>query len=175
MGLVLTSQALEESRKINEVDQTFKLIDRALLKPISMMREFYPKCPNFVKSLWPQQNIFSQKTENLIEDDKACILDLSIVMMQCFEDHFTGDVFDSTGNIVWAGNFLQWTSSDTFLEMWKSLYPNFKNTTNEYTKLLFEYSNKNGKIKDADDLEKRCNQFVSDQRIKNIYLTLRKL
>jgi len=170
MGLILTSQALEESRKLTASEQTFKLIDRALISPVSMMRMLYPNCPNFVKSLWPQKGIFNTDlSTDDIKDDPVSILDLSIVIFQSFEDHFTGSGFDETGEIVWAGNFLQWTSSDTLQEMWKTLYPNFKSSTSEYAKLLFEYSNKNGKIKDSDDLMKRSTELIKDQRLIKLF------
>lgn len=118
MGLILTAQALEESRTLTVSEQTLKLIDRSLLAPISLMRILYPKCPNFVKSLWPQKGIFNTDlSTDDIKDDPVSILDLSIVIFQSFEDHFTGAGFDETGEIVWTGNFLQWTSSDTLQEM----------------------------------------------------------
>ena len=47
--------------------------------------------------------------------------------------------------------------------------PNFRDTTNEYTKLLFEYSNKDGKIKDSDDLMKRSIEFSKDKRLLDIF------
>lgn len=50
-----------------------------------------------------------------------------------------------------------------------SLYPNFRDTTNDYTKLLFEYANKGGKIKDADELMKRSKEFSKDQRLVEIF------
>lgn len=171
MGLILTAQALEENRKLTTNEQTFKLIDRALLIPISMMRKLYPKCPNFIRSLWPQKGIFDivPSTQSEINDDQSSILDLSIVMIQSFEDHFTGAGFDETGEIVWAGNYLQWTSSDKFQEMHKILYPNFKNSTNEYCSLLFEYSNKGGKIKNSDELMIRCKEFIHDTRVIQLF------
>jgi len=168
MGLILTAQAFEEGQKLTSIDQTHKLIDRSLLEPIDKMRQFYTKCPNFVKSLWPQKGIFDEKVSTT-EDDPSCILDLSMVMIQAFEDHFTGSGFDATDQIVWSGNFLQWASSDKFQEMFYLLYPNFTNTTIEYCKLLFEYANKNGKIKDAEDLMKRSEALTKDQRLINLY------
>ena len=178
MGLILTAQAFEESQKLTITDQTFKLIDRSYLEPVSKMRELYPKCPNFVKSLWPQMGIFNSiqnsvtPTNKIDQDDNACILDISVVILQCFEDHFTGSGFDATGEIVWAGNFLQWTSSDKLYEMWKVLYPNYKETTNAYAKLLFEYANKGGKIKDSDELNRRCIEFSKDKRLEEIFARL---
>jgi hypothetical protein len=173
MGLILTSQALEESRKLTSVDQTLKLIDRALLQPISSMQKFYPNCPNFVKSLWPQKGIFDASSIDTdhIKDDPVSILNLSMIIFQSFEDHFTGSGFDETGEIVWTGNFLQWTSSDTLQEMWNTLYPNFKSSTSEYAKLLFEYSNKNGKIKDSAPLKrsKRSTELIKDQRLIKLF------
>ena len=91
MGLILTAQAFEESQKLTSLEQTFKLIDRALLIPISKMREFYSKCPNFVSSLWPQKGIFNNISSTSVEqEDEITILDLSMIMLHCFEDHFTG-------------------------------------------------------------------------------------
>lgn len=169
MGLILTAQAFEESQKLTSIEQTYKLIDRSLLEPINKMRENYQRCPNFVKSLWPQKGIFDNIPFSTKEEDPSAILDLSMIMLQSFEDHFTGSGFDETGEIVWAGNFLQWASSDKFKEMFDSLYPNFKDTTNEYSKILFEYANKGGKIKDAEDLMNRSKQLSKDNRIVKIY------
>jgi hypothetical protein len=165
MGLVLTAQAFEQGQKLTSVDQTFKLIDRALMNPISKMRDLYPKCPHFVESLWPQ--VFTNSTTKYVEEkeDKVSILDLSMVMLQSFEDHFTGSGFDVTGEIVWAGNFLQWGNSDSFRDMWKELYPNFKESTNKYAELVFEYSNKGGKIKNGKDLMDRSIEFAKDERV----------
>ena len=173
MGLILTAQAFEESQKLTSIEQTFKLIDRSLLIPVSKMRELYTRCPNFVKSLWPQKGIFdSTNIPPNTNEDPVAILDLSMIMLQSFEDHFTGASFDGTGEIVWAANYLQWVSSDKFKDIWMSLYPNFRDTTNDYTKLLFEYANKGGKIKDADELMKRSKEFSKDQRLLEIFLNI---
>lgn len=95
------------------------------------------------------------------------ILDLSMTILQTFEDHFTGGSFDLTGEIVWAGNFLQWTNSEKFYQMWKILYPNFKSSTNEYTELLFSYS-RGVQIPDGDTLMKLATSFSNDKRLKKI-------
>ena len=173
MGLILTAQTFEENQRLTLIDQTHKLIDRSLLNPVDKMRQYYSKIPNFIKSLWPQKGIFDNTQVSTVEEDPSCILDLSIVMIQAFEDHFTGSGFDSTDQIVWSGNFLQWASSDKFQEIFNSIYPNFSDTTIEYCKLLFEYANKNGKIKDAEDLMKRSEALTKDERLINIYKKFR--
>jgi hypothetical protein len=103
------------------------------------------------------------------EDDESCILDLCMFMMQSFEDHFTGSKFDNTGEIVWTANYLQWASSDIFFEKFKVLYPNFKEKTNRYASLLFEYARKGGKIKTGKELEERSIAFVKDPRLIEIF------
>ena len=131
------------------------------------MNELYLKCPNFVRSLWPQKNIFDNQVSSSVKDDNMAILNLSILLLQTIEDHFTGGQFDLTGEIVWAGNFLQWCNSTKFYEMWKILYPNFKSTTNEYVELLFKYS-KGVQIQTGDDLMKLATEFSIDSKLNDI-------
>ncbi len=169
LGLILTAQAFEEGQKLNKIAETFRLIDRSLMDQVKRMRELYPKCPRFVESLWPQSGLFSSTQYSDVEEDESCILDLCMFMMQSFEDHFTGSTFDNTGEIVWAGNYLQWASSDMFLEHFNILYPNFKQKTNDYARLLFEYARKGGKIKTGKDLEERSIAFTKDPRLPSIF------
>lgn len=172
IGIVLTAEAIETaqaSKELNQTQQTYSLIDRALINPIDKMNKLYDKCPNFIRSLWPQKNIFSEQssTSSQNKDDDMAILDLSMTLLQTFEDHFTGSQFDLTGEVVWAGNFLQWTNSTKFYEMWKILYPNFKSSTNEYAKLLFSYS-QGVQIPDGDKLLKLAYEFSNDKNLKKI-------
>ncbi len=168
VGLVLTADALETSQELNKTIQTYSLIDRALINPIDKMQKLYDKCPNFIRSLWPQKNIFiesSTSTQN--KDDDMAILDLSMTIFQAIEDHFTGNKFDLTGEAIWEGNFLQWTNSEKLYEMWKILYPNFKSPVNNYIKLLFSYS-LGVEISDGDKLAQLVNQLSNDRNLKKI-------
>ena len=169
VGLVLTADALENSQELNKTLQTYSLIDRALLNPIDKMQKLYDKCPNFIRSLWPQKNIFNDQTSSTgpNKDDNMAILDLSMTIFQAIEDHFTGNKFDLTGEAIWEGNFLQWTNSEKLYEMWKILYPNFKSPVNNYIKLLFSYS-LGVEISDGDKLAQLVNQLSNDRNLKTI-------
>jgi hypothetical protein len=165
-GLVLAAEAIEDSKSLTSVDKTFSLIDRALLLPINKMNEYYDKCPNFVESLWPQKNLFKNKTTGKV-DDPACVLDLSFIIFQAFEDHFTAFSYDLTGAVVWICNYLQWASSPILQDEFKELYPNFKKKTIDFANLLFEYVDK-GPIDTAEILEQRAHEVINDDRYKKI-------
>lgn len=171
-SLIFTADALELSQKSQELtktQQTYALIDRALMNPIDKMNKLYDKCPNFIRSLWPQKNLFNdqlQESSNNKDNDIA-VLDISMTLLQSFEDHFTGSKFDQTGEVVWAGNYLQWANSAKFYEMWKILYPNFKTSTNDYAKLLFSYS-QGVQILDGDKLMKLSYEFANDKNLIKI-------
>ena len=171
-SLIFTADALELSQKSQELtktQQTYALIDRALMNPIDKMNKLYDKCPNFIRSLWPQKNLFNdqlQESSNNKDNDIA-VLDISMTLLQSFEDHFTGSKFDQTGEVVWAGNYLQWANSGKFYEMWKILYPNFKTSTNDYAKLLFSYS-QGVQILDGDKLMKLSYEFANDKNLIKI-------
>ncbi len=172
IGLILTSNAIEEGQSLTRTQQTYSLIDRAFVNPVKRMNELYNDCPNFISSLWPQSNIFPKESiKDGIIDKYSSILEISILLLQSFEDHFTGSKFDQTGEAVWAGNYLQWASSKKFYEMFQTLYPNFKDATNDYAKLLFEYAQKNS-IKTGDDLNKVAKDFANDSRVKNLFKKL---
>jgi len=166
LGLVLTAQAFEENATLNRTNQTLNMKDHGFLKPIDKMNELFERCPNFVESLWPQQGIFKHK-KYAIEDDKVCILSLSIYMLESIEDHFTVMKFDKTDELEWTASYLQWASSDDFYNAWKQIYPNFKKTTNDYAALLFEYARKS-EITNGQELENRANDLMNDYRFKKI-------
>lgn len=168
LGLILTAEAFEEGQKLTKVGETYRLIDRSLMKQIEYMQKHYEKAPHFIQSLWPQQGLWPNPPPANVKDDPAAVLEITFYMMQSFEDHFTGATFDATGEYVWAGNYLQWASSDKFYEMYKMLYPNFKQSTNEYADLLFEYA-KRSPIKTSKDLLERALEFSKDKRVDRIY------
>jgi hypothetical protein len=172
LGLVLTSEAIEtaqDSQELTKIQQTYALIDRALMNPIDKMNKLYDKCPNFIRSLWPQKNLFNDQLPESSnnKDNDIAVLDLSMTLLQSFEDHYTGNKLDQTGEVVWAGNYLQWANSPKFYEMWKILYPNFKSSTNDYAKLLFSYS-QGVQILDGDKLLKLSYEFANDKNLIKI-------
>jgi hypothetical protein len=166
LGLILTAQAFEENATLNRTNQTLNMKDHGFLKPIDKMNELFDRCPNFIESLWPQKDIFKHKKYN-IEDDKVCILSLSIYMLESMEDHFTVMKFDKTDELEWTASYLQWASSDDFYKAWKEIYPNFKSTTNKYAKLLFEYA-RESPITNGKELQDRANKLMNDNRFKEI-------
>ncbi len=170
IGLIMTSYAIEEGHNLNRTNQTYSLIDRAFINPVKSMNQLFKDCPNFISSLWPQKNIFQNVPKSVV-DNESSILELSIVLLQAMEDHFTGSKYDMTGESIWAANFLQWTSSSKFYEMFLSLYANFKQETIDYAKVLFEYSQKNS-LKTGDELRNVSKLFAEDQRIKDIFKKL---
>ena len=166
-GLVLAAEAIEDSKSLTSVDKTFNLIDRAFINPVDKMNEYYTRCPKFVTSLWPQKKLFTQPIDATKQDDEASIIDLCIIILQAFEDHFTALKYDLTGSVVWVSNYLQWASSSTFRDKFNDLYPNFKKKTNEFTKLLFKYVDK-GDITTGEILEQRAHELVNDHEYKKI-------
>jgi len=166
IGLIYTSQVVEDGQKLTKAQQTLNLVERCELNPIRKITEFYSKCPNFVSSLFPQKGIFKNISTNI--DDEASILRLSFEMIQAFEDHFTGAKYDLTSETAWAGTFLQWTSSQKFYEIFTLIHPNFTDRTVEYAKLLFEYSKKY-KIDSSKKLKEAAIDFSNDTRLKNLY------
>ncbi len=167
IGLIYTSQVVEDGQKLTKTQQTLNLIERCELNPVRKITEFYPKCPNFVSSLFPQKGLFKNISTNIV-DDEASILALSFEMIQAFEDHFTGAVYDLTSETAWAGTFLQWTSSSKFYEIFTLIHPNFTERTVEYTKLLFEYSKKYN-IDSSKKLKEAAIGFSNDIRLRNLY------
>lgn len=172
IGLIYTSQIVEDGKNLTKAQQTLNLIERCELNPIRRMREFYDKCPNFVVSLFPQKGLFPNPPKGVVDDD-ACVLQLSIEMLQAFEDHFTGAKYDLTTEQAWAGTFLQWTSSQKFYEIFLLIYPNYAEQTNDYARLLFEYSEKN-KLDTAKKLNDAAEKFSVDPRLKKIFEDKRK-
>lgn len=166
LGLIYSTQVVEDNKKLTKAQQTLSLIERCELNIIRKTREFYKNCPNFVQSLFPQKGIFIQDHKDVI-DDESCVLQLSFEMLQAFEDHFTGSIYDLTEETAWAGTFLQWTSSKKFYEIFLLIYPNFVNRTYEYANLLFEYSRKYN-LDTAKNLQKVAKEFSIDPRLKNI-------
>jgi len=166
-GIFLTADVFENNGKIAKIEQTYKVIDRSYLNVVDKMRKLYPHAPNFIASLWPTKGLFPKSLNK--NDDPAAVLELTVMMLKSFEDHMTGHKFDQTGEDVWAATFLQWGSSDEFMGHWKDLYPSFKKKTNEYASLIFEYARKGGKIKNADELAQRAQEFSSDPRVKKLF------
>lgn len=176
IGLILTAQALEESQRVNSVDATLKMIDRGLINVVTNMRENHDKCPGFVGSLWPQKGLFPNQTPQLFDgneiqpdknEDFSAIIDVCFKIFQSWEDHFTAGGFDATGEVVWAGNYLQWVSSGQLYYMWKRLAPNFKNTTIEYGDLLFVFVKENP-IRTEKELLDASYKFASLPELKSI-------
>jgi hypothetical protein len=120
-GLVLAAEAIEDSKSVTSVEKTFSLIDRAFIHPVDKMNQYSERCPIFVKSLWPQTNLFTQPVDDTKQDDEAAIVDLCIIILQAFEDHFTALKYDLTGSVVWVSNYLQWASSPIFQKKFDDL------------------------------------------------------
>lgn len=175
IGLIMTSYAIVEGHNINRIKQTDIINDRSFIKPIKSMNRLFDHCPNFIASLWPQKNIFQNVNKDVnknvsdVKDKESSILELSAVMLQSMEDQLLSKKYDSSGE--WEATFLQWCSSPKFYEMFLSLYPNYKDKTVEYAKIVFEYAQKYP-IKTGDDLDKVAKMINQDQRIKNIYKKL---
>jgi hypothetical protein len=172
IGLIYSTQVVEDGKNLTKTQQTLNLIERCELNPIRKMNDFYEKCPNFVVSLFPQKGLFPNAPKGVIDDD-ASVLQLCFEMIQAFEDHFTASKYDLTSEKAWVGTFLQWTSSQKFYEIFLKIYPNFHDQTNNYTKLLFEYSRKE-KLDTVEKLEEASIKFVSDPRVKKIFEDKRK-
>lgn len=167
IGLIYTTQVVEDGKNLTKAQQTLNLIERCELNPIRKMTDFYEKCPNFVVSLFPQKSLFPNAPKGAIDDD-ACVLQLSFEIFQAFEDHFTGAKYDLTTERAWAGTFLQWTSSPKLYEIFLKIYPNFNDQTNNYAKVLFEYSQKE-RLDTSEKLNKAAENFSVDPRVKKIF------
>lgn len=167
IGLIYTTQVVEDGKHLTKTQQTLNLIERCELNPIRKMTEFYERCPNFVVSLFPQKGLFPNPPKGVVDDD-SCVLQLSMEMLQGFEDHFTGAKYDLTTERSWAGTFLQWTSSQKFYEIFLIIYPNFNDQTNDYAKLLFEYSRKE-KLDTPQKLYEVAEKFSRDPRLAKIF------
>ncbi len=167
IGLIYSTQVIEDGKNLTRAQQTLNLVERCELNPIRKMTDFYEKCPNFVVSLFPQKGIFPNAPKGVIDDD-ACVLQLCFEMIQAFEDHFTASQYDLTTEKAWVGTFLQWTSSQKFYEIFLKIYPNFNEQTVNYAKILFEYSRKE-KLDTVEKLDQASLKFSTDPRVKKVF------
>lgn len=168
-GTILAAIAIQKNEERIRVEKTIKAQDINFLKPIDLMRENWNDCPNFIKSLWPQvKEIQDIEIDKNKIDNPISIVQISTYLLQSIENHLFLKNFDIATEIEWSGIFLQWTSSEKFVEITKQILNNFSIYTKQYFDILIEYVNVNGKIKNSEDLEKRRNDFSNDPRIQNI-------
>jgi hypothetical protein len=165
-GLILTAISAREEQNLNFINTTYLVIDRCKLNILNKINISYPICPNFIASL---NLLYDIPGNNNIQDKEIDIYNLSNNLLQAIEDVITGDKFDLTQVNSWISFYMPWCCSDTFYIMWKKIMESFNNITNGLVYILFEYANKNGKIYNVTQLNKKVNDFNNDSRVINIY------
>ncbi|MBX7066236.1 MAG: hypothetical protein K1X28_03290 [Parachlamydiales bacterium] len=148
LSLAVSAVTLHEAESLIRVFSTKQSIDKLWLFPNRLLASstkarpvylasFYSNNPNLKKACSnPGDEIHSSCTSVLEEQN------IAIVMIQSWEDYLTARNLDATGDIVWLNNFIQWAQSPYLKEYFDLLKYNFKSTTIEFAKILFDYAGK---------------------------------
>lgn len=130
------------------VFSTKQAIDKLWLLPNKMLASSTLARPAFLGSFYYNNPHLKEACSGQdAEKYSSCLSvleeqNISIVMIQSWEDFLTARSLDATGDVVWINNFIQWAQSPYLKEYFDSLKYNFKSTTIEFGNVLFRFAAK---------------------------------
>ena len=146
INIIMSAHALENSQKFARISKTKEIVDKLWLYPNMLITESKHARPLFLASFYlnnPQlyEVTASHKAESglttrmILEEQN-----ISLVMIQAWEDALTMQDYDDTGMRSWIRAFLVWAQNPYFMEYFKILSQSYRKTTIEFGELLFEYA-----------------------------------
>jgi hypothetical protein len=174
LNVIVNTSTLEFQKSVSQVDFTTKATNKNWVYPNKVISEKKNLRPEFVASLYLnnknlQKLVKNLKTKQTIESENeeqfVCIL-----LLQCFEDYLTIRHFDTTGDVVWVVNYLQWAQSIYLKNSFKTLKYNYAKSTIKFAELLFEYAKTLiDTSQSANDYQLVALKFLKDQRVVDLY------
>lgn len=174
-SVVLTAISVKEQVRVNSASLTKQSIDKMWLHPNQLLTDSHDLRAEFISSLYYNNLSLYEFAKNhpKTKPSAASILEeqnVSINLIQAWEDYLTFREFDQTGDTVWLNNFLQWAQSPYLREQFNNLKYNFAQKTIEFGELLFEYA---GKLPvpttDPTLYQKTVAELLKDPRLHTIY------
>lgn len=145
-NVFLTTIHLEMQKNISNARYTKSAIDKLWLYPNDKITTLTKVRPEFRASLYYNNltlyNLTKNRKNEPTIESALQEQELSILLIQTWEDYLTFRTISQTGDDVWLINFLQWAQSPYLKAQFEVLKYNFAKTTIELGELLFEYASK---------------------------------
>lgn len=166
LSLVVSAITTHEGEALIRVYSTKETVDKLWLYPNTLLAKSTRARPEFLKSFY-YNNPFLQKAGSKTQQEVTCngILEeqnIVIVMLQAWEDFLNMRQLDTTGDVVWLNNFLQWAQSPFLRQYYDILKYNYKTTTRIFSEILFSKAKKIPIGADAKIYEETAQETIKD-------------
>lgn len=142
ISLLMSTYTFEQQQEINFATKTKESIDKLWLYPNQLLVDSRHARDEFLKSFYPNTEVYSLPNEQKKQTIRSALEEqnIAVVFLQAWEDFLTIRNLEQIGDKVWLTNFLQWAQSPYLEEYFHSLKYNYRESTIELARLLFEYA-----------------------------------
>lgn len=171
INIIMSALSLENNQKFARISKTKEIVDKLWLYPNQLITQSTRARPDFLASFYmnnaqlyeitaADKTVRPLTTSIILEEQN-----ISIVIIQAWEDALTMQEYDDTGMESWVSAFLVWAQNPYLKEYFKTLHYSYKPSTIAFGNLLFEYAATMPRHPANNDIyDKTAKRLINDPR-----------